>query len=32
MKNDFDIAIRWEARKIQTLLFCLKDKKLYPAC
>ena len=30
-KNDFDIAISWETRKIQTL-FHLKDKKLYPAC
>ena len=30
-KNNFDIAISWETRKIQTL-FHLKDKKLYPAC
>ena len=29
-KNNFDIAISWETRKIQTL-FHLKDKKLYPA-
>ena len=30
-KNNFDIAVSWETRKIQTL-FHLKDKKLYPAC
>ena len=30
-KNNFDIAISWETRKIQTL-FHLKDKKLYSAC
>ena len=30
-KNNFDIAISWETRKIQTL-FHLKEKKLYPAC
>ena len=30
-KNNVDIAISWETRKIQTL-FHLKDKKLYPAC
>ena len=30
-KNNFDITISWETRKIQTL-FHLKDKKLYPAC
>ena len=30
-KNNFDIAISWETRKIQTL-FHLKDKTLYPAC
>ena len=30
-KNNFDIAISWETRKIQTL-FHLKDKNLYPAC
>ena len=30
-KNNFDIAIIWEIRKIQTL-FHLKNKKLYPAC
>ena len=30
-KNNFDIAISWETRKIQTL-FSLKDKNLYPAC
>ena len=28
-KNNFDIAISWETRKMQTHL---KDKKLYPAC
>ena len=31
MKNNFDIAISWERRKIQTL-FRLKDIKLYLAC
>ena len=30
-ENNFDIAISWETRKLQTL-FHLKDKKLYPAC
>ena len=30
-KNNFDIAISWETRKIQTL-FHLKAKKLYPVC
>ena len=30
-KNNFDIAISWETRKIPAL-FHLKDKKLYPAC
>ena len=30
-KNNFDIAIIWETRKIQTL-FHLKDKNSYPAC
>ena len=30
-KNNFDIAISWETRKIQTL-FHWKDKKLYPVC
>ena len=30
-RNNFDIAISWETRKIQTL-FHLKDKKLNPAC
>ena len=29
--DNFDIAISWETRKIQTL-FHLKDKKLNPAC
>ena len=30
-KNNVDIAISWETRKIQILLH-LKDKKLYPVC
>ena len=30
-KNNFDTAISWETRKIQTL-FHSKDNKLYPAC
>ena len=30
-KTNFDIAISWETRKIQTL-FHLKDKSLHPAC
>ena len=30
-RNNFDIAISWKTRKIQTL-FHLKDKKLNPAC
>ena len=30
-KNNFDIAISWEKRKIQ-FQFHLKDKKLYPGC
>ena len=30
-KNNFDIVISWEARKILTL-FHLEDKKLYPVC
>ena len=30
-KNNVDIAISWEAGKIQTLLH-FKDKELYPAC
>ena len=29
--DNFNIAISWETRKIQTV-FHLKDKKLYPAC
>ena len=30
-KTNFDIAVSWETRKIQTL-FHLKDKSLHPAC
>ena len=30
-KNNFDIAISWERRKIQ-ILFHWKNEKLYPAC
>ena len=30
-KNNYDIAISWKTREIQTLLH-LKDKEIYPAC
>ena len=30
-KNNVDIAIIWETKKIKTL-FRLKDEELYPAC
>ena len=30
-KNNFDIAVSWETKKIQ-ILFYLNDKKLYRAC